>query len=81
MSELGREFVCPECRRIVSGAYGHAATCESRAGRTAPHPDEYAAQRGTAPDSGTWESCGCLRNEAGAHRVGCPDHPEGIPGR
>lgn len=25
-------------------------------------------------------TCGCLRNDAGAHRVGCPDHPEGIPG-
>ena len=20
--------------------------------------------------------CGCLKNEAGAHRAGCPDHPE-----
>lgn len=25
-------------------------------------------------------TCGCLNNEAGAHRVGCPDHPEGVPG-
>jgi len=24
--------------------------------------------------------CGCLPNEAGAHRVGCPDHPEGDRG-
>lgn len=24
--------------------------------------------------------CGCLINEAGAHRVGCPDHPEGVRG-
>jgi hypothetical protein len=24
--------------------------------------------------------CGCLDNEAGAHRVGCPDHPEGVRG-
>jgi hypothetical protein len=24
--------------------------------------------------------CGCLRNDAGAHRVGCPDHPEGVRG-
>jgi hypothetical protein len=24
--------------------------------------------------------CGCLKNEAGAHRVGCPDHPEGVRG-
>lgn len=22
--------------------------------------------------------CGCLRNKAGAHRVGCPAHPEGV---
>jgi hypothetical protein len=22
--------------------------------------------------------CGCLKNEAGAHRVGCPDHPQGV---
>ena len=26
------------------------------------------------------ESCGCLRNDADAHRVGCPDHPEGVRG-
>ena len=25
-------------------------------------------------------SCGCLINDAGAHRVGCPDYPEGIRG-
>lgn len=74
-------FACPECRRIVSGAYGHASECVSRTGPTAPSPDDYAAQRGTETDSGTtWESCGCLRNEAGAHRVGCPDHPEGTRG-
>lgn len=24
--------------------------------------------------------CGCLRNDGGAHRVGCPDHPEGVRG-
>lgn len=24
--------------------------------------------------------CGCLPNDAGAHRVGCPDHPEGVHG-
>ena len=24
--------------------------------------------------------CGCLINDAGAHRVGCPDHPEGVRG-
>ena len=24
--------------------------------------------------------CGCLRNDAGAHRVSCPDHPEGVRG-
>jgi hypothetical protein len=22
--------------------------------------------------------CGCLDNSAGAHRVGCPEHPEGV---
>jgi hypothetical protein len=22
--------------------------------------------------------CGCLRNDAGAHRVGCPEHPKGV---
>lgn len=26
------------------------------------------------------EPCGCLANDAGAHRVGCPDHPEGVRG-
>lgn len=26
------------------------------------------------------ESCGCLRNDAGAPRAGCPDHPEGVRG-
>jgi hypothetical protein len=26
---------------------------------------------------GMWP-CGCLENEAGAHRVGCPEHPEGV---
>lgn len=25
-------------------------------------------------------ACGCLINEAGAHRVGCPDHPNGVRG-
>jgi hypothetical protein len=25
-------------------------------------------------------ACGCLINDAGAHRVGCPDHPEGVRG-
>jgi hypothetical protein len=25
-------------------------------------------------------ACGCLRNSADAHRVGCPDHPEGVRG-
>ena len=24
--------------------------------------------------------CGCLINDTGAHRVGCPDHPEGVRG-
>ncbi len=24
------------------------------------------------------DACGCLRNEAGAHRVGCPDFPQGV---
>ena len=34
----------------------------------------------------TWQTparlwpCGCLINDAGAHRVGCPDHPEGVRG-
>jgi hypothetical protein len=30
------------------------------------------------PEEPTRWACGCLRNEAGAHRVGCPDHPEGV---
>ena len=29
---------------------------------------------------GAYESCGCLTNKAGAHRVGCPDYPEGVRG-
>jgi hypothetical protein len=29
--------------------------------------------------SGLW-LCGCLVNDGGAHRVGCPDHPEGVRG-
>jgi hypothetical protein len=24
--------------------------------------------------------CGCLSNDGGAHRVGCPDYPEGVRG-
>ena len=24
--------------------------------------------------------CGCLITDAGAHRVGCPEHPEGVRG-
>lgn len=28
---------------------------------------------------GLW-ACGCLINDGGAHRVGCPDHPEGVRG-
>lgn len=24
--------------------------------------------------------CGCLRNQGGAHRVGCPVYPEGVRG-
>jgi hypothetical protein len=30
-----------------------------------------------APRSYLWP-CGCLVNDAGAHRVGCPEHPEGV---
>lgn len=29
--------------------------------------------------SGLWP-CGCLVNDGGSHRVGCPDHPEGVRG-
>jgi hypothetical protein len=28
---------------------------------------------------GLW-LCGCLINDGGAHRVGCPEHPEGVKG-
>lgn len=31
------------------------------------------------PPTHLWP-CGCLINEAGAHRVGCPEHPEGVRG-
>ena len=40
--------------------------------------EAYAAIVGRPP-SHLWP-CGCLRNDAGAHRVGCPDHPEGVRG-
>lgn len=41
-------------------------------------PVEVSTDQLIVPDH-LW-SCGCLRNDAGAHRVGCPDHPEGIRG-
>ena len=31
------------------------------------------------PESHPWP-CGCLINDAGAHRVGCPDHTRGRTG-
>lgn len=31
------------------------------------------------PPSHLW-ACGCLVNDGDAHRVGCPDHPEGVRG-
>lgn len=43
------------------------------------YPQAAAIARGkqqTAEDSHLWP-CGCLINRADAHRVGCPDHPEG----
>jgi hypothetical protein len=32
----------------------------------------------TLSDPAHLQSCGCLVNDAGAHRKGCPDHPEGV---
>jgi hypothetical protein len=34
-------------------------------------------QQAAEPPFPLW-ACGCLQNEGGAHRVGCPDHPEGV---
>ena len=36
-------------------------------------------RRFAPPQPSLWP-CGCLRNDAGAHRVGCPDYPEGRRG-
>lgn len=36
-------------------------------------------QRAKRTPTHLW-TCGCLCNDAGAHRVGCPDHPEGVRG-
>lgn len=38
-----------------------------------------AVLRGVQAMGNTW-ICGCLRNEADAHRVGCPEYPEGRRG-
>jgi hypothetical protein len=35
------------------------------------------AEPDKAPRSYLWP-CGCLINNAGAHRVDCPEHPEGV---
>jgi hypothetical protein len=47
-------------------------------------PEQGSPQASTAltPPPRPWLrlTCGCLDNDAGAHRVGCPDHPEGIRG-
>lgn len=37
-----------------------------------------AAAKNYAAQDENYERCGCLKNEGGAHRVGCPDHPEGV---
>lgn len=36
-------------------------------------------QKRVATPAHLWP-CGCLINDAGAHRAGCPDHPEGVRG-
>jgi len=36
------------------------------------------AAKNYAAQEENYEQCGCLKNEGGAHRVGCPDHPEGV---
>lgn len=46
-------------------------------GGTSPGDDYW--ETGDARPSHLWP-CGCLKNDAGAHRAGCPDHPEGALG-
>jgi len=58
----------PEALAAINLATLFAWACEETALLT---PD---GQRRTA-----W-ACGCLVNEAGAHRFGCSDHPEGVSG-
>lgn len=48
--------------------------------RDALHVDEETIERWRDLDASPLWMCGCLINEAGAHRVGCPDHPNGVRG-
>jgi hypothetical protein len=69
----------------VTKGYSPRSVCEMAAlayhdgDRTHDSAWRYAIERTlegeTAPPLWT---CGCLKNKGGAHRVGCPDHPEGV---
>jgi hypothetical protein len=48
--------------------------------RDALHMEEETIERWRDLDANPRWMCGCLINEAGAHRVGCPDHPQGVRG-
>jgi hypothetical protein len=45
------------------------------------HPMDVLREVCRHPSTSHLWPCGCLKNDAGAHRVGCPDHPEGVRGR
>ena len=70
---------CPECghpREHHGGWGGNQSFCSLRDDGVAARIDQY--RRNLAEVRSHLWLCGCLPNDAGAHRVGCPDHPEGV---
>ena len=70
---------CPECGHLPEhhgGLGGNAAFCSLRDDGVDARIDQYRRDMADVR-SHLWD-CGCLRNTADAHRVGCPDHPKGV---
>lgn len=63
--------------RLGSGEWSSRTSMARGASWTAEEIVRYATER--YAERGLW-LCGCLVNDGGAHRVGCPDHPEGVRG-
>lgn len=77
VGELARELGFASCAELTQYAALHTWM------HNATIPDQTAnmiREQVAAEAEEFYQTCGCLKNRSAAHRVGCPDFPEGVRG-